>query len=76
MVQVFKTHPWLVSVTDGVLFYFRNDKGGQAECGNPSAASFFFVYLFILFWRVLVSRRLVYKYTFYIGALVDTRDVR
>jgi hypothetical protein len=36
---VFKTYPWLAAATDGVLFYFRNDKGGQTECGEPSAAN-------------------------------------
>ena len=32
-------HPWLAKATDGVLFYFRNDKEGQQQCGNPSAAN-------------------------------------
>ena len=36
---VLKTYPWLSAATDGVLFYFRNDKGGQSECGQPSAAN-------------------------------------
>lgn len=35
---VFDVYPWLASATDGVLFYFRNDKEGQQECGNPSSA--------------------------------------
>jgi hypothetical protein len=30
---------WLAKATDGVLFYFRNDKEGQAQCGQPSAAN-------------------------------------
>ena len=30
--------PWLLKATDGALFYFRNDKEGQAQCGQPSAA--------------------------------------
>ena len=34
---VLKREPWLAKATDGVLFYFRNEKGGQAECGRPSS---------------------------------------
>ena len=30
---------WLAKATDGALFYFRNDKEGQAQCGEPSAAN-------------------------------------
>jgi hypothetical protein len=29
---------WLAKATDGALFYFRNDKEGQVQCGQPSAA--------------------------------------
>jgi hypothetical protein len=35
---VLRQHPWLAGATDGVLFYFRNDKKGQQQCGQPSAA--------------------------------------
>jgi hypothetical protein len=30
--------PWLASATDGVLFYWRNDRAGQAECNVTSPA--------------------------------------
>jgi hypothetical protein len=31
---VLQQHPWLANATDGVLFYFRNDKRGGAECSR------------------------------------------
>ena len=39
---VLQAHPWLAhgpSSTDGALFYFRNDKEGQQQCGHPSSAN-------------------------------------
>ena len=30
--------PWLANATDGVLFYWRNDRAGQAECNVTSPA--------------------------------------
>ena len=33
---ILKAQPWLAAATGGVLFYFRNEKGGQAECGRPA----------------------------------------
>lgn len=39
---VLHRYPWLAhgpSSTDGALFYFRNDKEGQQQCGHPSASN-------------------------------------
>ena len=33
------TQPWLGQLTDGVLFYFRNDREGQNQCRNAPACN-------------------------------------
>ena len=33
---VWKENKWLPREVDGALFYFRNEKGGQSECGFPA----------------------------------------
>ena len=34
---VLRTRPWLANATNGVLFYFRNDKRGDQQCGARGA---------------------------------------
>ena len=35
---IFTTAPWLANATDGVLFYFRNERLGQRACAPTSTA--------------------------------------